>query len=430
MTYPTLVPASVVPHVILPKTGSLSNINSSVNPLPYGVYADESEFLDGAVRQVNHVYRMLAGDVLNLEITEYDVYAAYEDAVLEYSAIINMHQAKNVLSSALGNKVGSFDENGNLIGNEGEVQPGSHPELSFPRFDYANAKRIGDAASHEASVGGNETLYLGKFELVSAQQEYDLQELMQTISDTDTESNFYGKIGEIESKNKIEIKKVYYKSPRTMWRFFGYFGGGMSVLGNLSTYGMWADDSQFQVVPVWQNRLQAKAFEETMYVRASHYSYRIINNKLKVYPVPSAISPAYMYIEFYVPTDLWSESGDDSSGVNGVNNINTLPFENIPYTKINSIGKQWIRKYALATCKEILGGVRNKVSSIPIPNGDVTLNGSELVQAGREDKERYISELKKELEEATYDVLMQKDKEMVENAELTLSSIPMPIYVG
>ena len=110
------------------------------------------------------------------------------------------------------------------------------------------------------------------------------------------------------------------------------------------------------------------AFEDAIYTRNSHYSFEIKNNKLRIFPKSVNVSPKTMWIEFFIDSDTpWKE--DDASvdnGVNGINNINTLPFENTPYQSINSIGKQWIRRFALALSKETLGNIRSKISSIPI----------------------------------------------------------------
>ena len=152
-----------------------------------------------------------------------------------------------------------------------------------------------------------------------------------------------------------------------MWRFYGYYGG-MGVVGNYSTYGQYADDSTFEIVPTWQNKMQAKAYEESLYVRTSHYSYELRNNKLRIFPVPTINSyPEKVWVEFIYPKDTWdSSTSTGNTGSDGVNNMNTMPLQNIPYKNINSIGKQWIRRFALALAKEMLGLVRSKFSSIPI----------------------------------------------------------------
>ena len=171
-----------------------------------------------------------------------------------------------------------------------------------------------------------------------------------------------------------------------MWRFYGYYGG-LNTVGDLSSYGQYADDSAFQLVPTWQNKAQALAFEDAIYTRMSHFSYEIKDNKLRVYPIPQISTPTKMWIQFSVQQDPWTEGVYDE-GINGVNNMNTLPFDNIPYANINSIGKQWIRKYALALCKEMLGQIRGKFNSIPIPGESITLNHAELLSQAKEEQQQ------------------------------------------
>ena len=217
-----------------------------------------------------------------------------------------------------------------------------------------------------------------------------------------------------------------------MWRFYGYYGG-LNVVGNLTTYGQYSDESTFEVIPAWQNKLQAMAFETNLYTRASHYSYEIRDNRIRIYPPPSTPgvgSPRKMWFEFTVPTDPWTEESTRKSGVDGINNLNTLPFANIPYKNINSMGKQWIRKYALAVTKEMLAQVRGKFGSIPIPGNSVTLNSSELASQAKEEQNFLKDELKVLLDELTYQAMVEKDATMAEAAKTTQINIPMGIYLG
>jgi len=63
-----------------------------------------------------------------------------------------------------------------------------------------------------------------------------------------------------------------------------------------------------------------------------------------------------------------------------------MPFANIPFENINSIGKQWIRRFALAVTKEMLGQIRGKFATIPIPGDSVTLNASDLLSQAKEEQ--------------------------------------------
>ena len=226
------------------------------------------------------------------------------------------------------------------------------------------------------------------------------------------------------------IRRVYYISPRAIWRFYGYYGG-LGATGNLSTYGQFADDSTFQLVPVWQNKAQAAEYEDAIRTRTSNYSYEIRNNKIRIFPIPpSLLNNKKMWFEFTVDGDAWEDDADRPSGVDGVNNMNTLPFANIPFGNINSIGKQWIRRFALALSKEMLGQIRGKFSTLPIPGESVTLNHSELLSQGKEEQDKLREELKTILDEMTYPKLIESDAQMTDNSMKVFTSAPNYILMG
>ena len=417
MPVPELSPASTVSTSVLTATGSTDDV---VAALPFTVYSDSAAFISGAADQVAYVYKKLGGDVLDIEIKTGNVYTAYQEAVLEYSYLINSHQAKNVLSDMLGATTSSFDEDGEISGGASDAS------RDFPNFGFAYARRVAEGVSTEAGVGGFLTEYSASFKLEPNVQQYDLQSIVQTSSSL-TSSDYYNEI----NNKKVLIRNVYYKSPRVMWRFFGYYGG-LNVVGNLSTYGQYADDTTYEVIPTWQNRLQAMSFEDNVNVRFSHYSYELHNNFLKIYPPPgsSVSSDDYIWFTFTVDKDANAVDETRDRGVKGVNNMNTLPFANIPYENINSVGKQWIRRYALALCKEILGQVRSKFATIPIPNDSVTLNGPDLVSQAREEQQNLKTELKELLDQLTYGALAESDTTIVENSQKLFQNVPNAIFVG
>ena len=440
MSTPNLRPDSNTSKSALPVTGTLTNVDSTANPLPFGIYTrhirpdsgerSAQDFISGAVDQVAHVYKKLGGDVLDVEITEYQVYAAYEEAVLEYSYIVNLHQAKNVLGSALGNSTGSFDHDGELKAGDLSSSLGSQRiELAYPKYDFSYTKRVSSRMSTEVNIGGDLPIYSASVDKVDRQSDYDLQALIYSGSTSDSNLPYYGKLGDNNGKRNLTIKKVYYKTPHAMWRFFGQYGG-VNAMGNLGTYGQWADDSTWEVIPVWQNKAQAILFEDHINVRTSHYSYEIKNNMLRLFPEPSTYIPDKWWVEFTIDEDIWAESDDRKVGVDGINNMNTLPFANIPYDSINSIGKQWIRRFSLALSKEMLGYVRGKFSTIPIPGESVTLNASDLLSQGKEEQDKLREELKTILDELTYQKLAEQDAAMADSVGKTLQGAPVPIMVG
>jgi hypothetical protein len=423
MSVPTLTPASRTSAIVLPITGTHTSVNSATNPLPFGIYQSVS-FTSGAVDQVAYTYKKLGGDVLDLEITEHQVYAAYEEAVLEYSYIVNSHQAKNVLSDLLGATTASFDQDGQIA--SGSSLSGSNIGLKYPKFNFQYAKTVADGISTEAGIGGTVPIYSASFNMTGGVQDYNLQTIISS-SATSSSSPFYNKVGD----KKVTIRRVFYKTPAAMWRFYGYYGG-INVVGNLSTYGQYADDSTFQIVPTWQNKSQAASYEDALYTRVSHWSYELKNNQLRIFPIPREnYSPQKFWVEFSVDSDPYTEANSGvRTGIDGINNMNTLPFQNIPYENINSIGKQWIRRFALALAKEMLGLVRSKFATIPIPGNDITLNGSDLISQSKEEQEKLREELKQVLDQLTYKQLAEDDATVVENSNRVMQQIPAAVFVG
>ena len=414
MAFPTLTPTSQQSAIVLPPTGTAGDV---VPSLPFGIYTSDA-FISGAVDQVAYTYRKIGGDVLDIEIKAENVYANYEEAVLEYSYLINLHQARNALGSALGGETGSFDHKGTISGTEDK-------STKYPKFLFDYAFRVADKFSTEAGIGGTTPIYSASFDRVSDQQDYDLQSIVSA-------SALAGGVpySDIDRTKRIKIRQVYYVTPRQMWRFYGYYGG-LNVTGDMHNYGQYSDDSSFEVVPVWQNKIQAIQYEDHLYTRTSHYSYEIIDNKLRIYPIPDTVSPEKFWFRFSLEDNDAYATGSYDSGTNGTNNVNNIPFQNLPFDSINSMGQQWIRKFALALSKETLGQVRGKFgNSVPIPGDNVTLNASDLLSQASAEQTALREELNKQLDEMLYIKLAETDKAMVENTDAIIAKTPMRIFVG
>ena len=414
MSFPDLTPTSTTSAITLPVTSSDSDAVLT-GSLAVGFYTG-SAFILGAKAQVAYTYKRLGGDVLDIELTAKNVYNHYEEAVLEYSYIVNLHQARNALGSSLGGPTGSFD-------NKGKITSGEDVSLKYPKFQFDYAFRNADKFSSEALVGGTEPIYSASFASVTDQQVYDLQSI---VSGSQAGADWDGM-----GNKRIKIRQVYYVSPQQMWRFYGYYGG-LNVVGDFHNYGQYADDSTFNVIPPWQNKAQAVAYEDHLYTRTSHYSYEIVDNKLKLYPTPQNVSPEKFWFRFTVENDGGAyATGTYDSGVDGVNNMNTMPMENIAFNKINSIGQQWIRRFALALSKETLGQVRGKFGgSIPIPGDNVTLNASDLLGQASTEQQALREELNKQLDEMLYSKIAETDKGMVDNMDAIVGKTPLKIFVG
>ena len=415
MAFPSLTPTSTTSAIILPATGSESDVASS---LAIGFYKTSQPFLTGASAQVAYTYQRLGGDVLDIEIKASNVYNHYEEAVLEYSYIVNLHQARNSLGSALGGETGSFDHKGAISGTIDK-------STKYPKFLFDYAFRVADKFSTEAGTGGTTPIYSASFDIVADKQDYNLQSIVSS-------SALAGGVPfeNIDRNKRIKIRNVFYVSPRQMWRFYGYYGG-LNVTGDMHSYGQYSDDSSFEVIPVWQNKIQAIQYEDHLYTRTSHYSYEIIDNNLRLYPIPSNVSPEKFWFRFSVEDNDAYATGSYDSGVDGINNVNNLPFENLPFKSINSMGQQWIRRFALALSKETLGQIRGKFgNSVPIPGDNVSLNAAELLGQAASEQSTLRDELNKQLDEMLYSKLAETDRAMIDNTDAIVAKTPMKIFVG
>jgi len=432
MALPTLNPVSQMSAVVLTTSSLAADVEDNAN-LPFGLYSNTTSalfsqyFCTGAAEQVSYTYKKLGGDVLDIELTDNNIYASYEESVLEYSYILNIHQAKNALSDLLGATTGTFDHDGQL--QTGDSLAGKNINLKFPRFEFAYSRRVGYGVSTEVGFGGEVAIYSASFDAVSGRQDYDLQQIVSSSAAGTASLPFFGQVGD----KRINITRVFYKPPQAMWRFYGYYGG-INTVGNLASYGQWADDSTFEIIPTWQNKAQSMAFEDAIYTRNSQYSYEIKNNRLRIFPDAYQAGPSKYWIEFFVDSDPWEESDTSGrggkSGIEGINNMNTLPYENLPYENINAIGKQWIRRFALSLSKETLGNIRSKFTTIPIPGESVTLDGPALLTQAQTEQEKLREELRTTLDELTYTKLMAEDATLMEAVNTINKLIPLKVFVG
>ena len=164
----------------------------------------------------------------------------------------------------------------------------------------------------------------------------------------------------------------------------------------------------------------------------------VTNSKMRIREVfhfsPNAAYRFFVRVQFTPdPTSALTSglSGSISGSISdnsifGVSNISNIPFGRLAYSRINSIARQWIRQFTLARSKELLGLIRSKFSSVPIPGGDLTLNGSDLISNAREEKEKLREELKEMLDSLTYDKLLEIDVNRAEAVMKQLRMVPMP----
>ena len=210
MSFPTLKPASTTSAIILPSTGNTDDV---VATLAINFYGASDSFVTGAAAQVAYTYKRLGGDVLDIELTADNVYNHYEEAVLEYSYILNLHQARNALGSALGGETGSFDHKGNVTGTDSV-------SLKYPKFVFDYAFRVADKFSTESGIGGTTPIYSASFDMVVDKQDYDLQAIVSSSAEAGGVPYADFTDNTKDKTKRIKIRNMYYVSPHQMWRFW------------------------------------------------------------------------------------------------------------------------------------------------------------------------------------------------------------------
>ncbi len=375
------------------------------NPTPFGFYNNESDFQTEADNMVTFVKRKLGDDILSVELTKKQIFACFEESVLEYSSVLNQYQAKSQLANYLGYPTGSM----------------SGSEEKLPRDNLEYLTRFSEPYAMEAGAGGSYNTVSGSIKLESGRQDYDIY------------TELSGANGGLfdNTKGKLKIVEVYHFNPQAAYRFFDTTSA-INYLNNEFSFESFTPETIFYVLPVFEDILRAGQLDLSNRVRRSNYSYRVEGTKIRLFPMPTGNNKE-LWLRVRQYPDPQSPSYHDAT-VYGVSNMGNLPFGNIPYKGINSIGRQWIRQFTLALSKETLGHIRSKFGSIPVPGAEVTLNGGDLISQGREDKEKLVTSLKEMLETMTYDKLIEIQSLRAENMNKQLKFVPMPngkaIFLG
>jgi len=385
----------------------MATFSAISNPTPFGIFDGDDVFSAEADNMVVFVKRKLGDDILSVELTKKQIFANLEESTLEYSSIINQFQARSQLVDYLGFATGSI-----LSGSEEK----------FPRSNLEYLTRFAEPYAMEAGVGGSYNFVSGSISLESGRQDYNLYTELKDAS---------GNALFDDSKGKLKIVEVFHFNPQAAYRFFDTTSA-INYLNNEFSFESFTPETVFYILPVFEDILRAGQLDLSNRVRRSNYSYEINGQNIRLYPTPTRDDKT-LFIKVRQYPDPNSPSYKDQT-VHGVSNMSNLPFGNIQYQRINSIGRQWIRQYAVALSKEQLGLIRSKFGSIPVPGAEVSLNGSDLVSQGREDQTALKDKLKEMLETMTYDKLAELQAARAENMQKQLRYVPFPngkaIFVG
>jgi len=279
--------------------------------------------------------------------------------------------------------------------------------------------RRGEPYAMEAGLGGSYNTISGSISLEKNRQDYDIYTELK-----DEDGNLITANAANSPQTKMKIMEVFHFSPHAAYRFFDT-SSAINYLNNEFSFESFTPETVFYVLPVFEDVLRGGMLSMSSKVRRSNYSYKIVGTKIRLFPMPTSSDPKKLWIRIaFSPDPLHPGYTDDT--IYGVSNLSNVPFGDLLYARVNSIGRQWVRQYTLALCKELLGLVRSKFSSIPIPGSDLTLNGTDLVTQGREEQENLKTKLSEMLTELTYDKMLESEASAAENLQRILRQIPIP----
>ena len=411
-----------------------STFNTTLHPTPFGFYDRYTLFQQDADNMVTFVLRMLGEDVLGVELTKSMIWACFEDATREFNGLMIEYQNKSNLSSLLGMPTGSLDANGNNSINVTDLYVQQNLEF-LKNLSAPYASLIG--------YGQSEQTYMGYINLTNGQQTYDLySNLVDATGATLFSKQPSGSIG------SMEVVEVFH-GPPVQYVFNSNLASNFVATGlPVESY---IPDTRFYVLPLFEDILRASMLKDAQKVRRSHFSYKISGRTIRIYPTPNNLMPGFntrLWLRVRFATSPFPSleqtivnsgtgiqpAGSGSTGssafqtdkIYGVNGPFNAPFGPLNYNSLNMWSRNWIAQMTLCLSTILLGRVRSKFKTLPVPGADLQLNGDDLISSGKEDKEKLMTSLKETLDNLTYDKIAERDAARAENMVKQLAYVPVP----
>jgi hypothetical protein len=274
--------------------------------------------------------------------------------------------------------------------------------------------RIASDYGAEAGVGGNYDVKKGTLKVKTGVQDYDLNAWAAASASLSG------------SGDSIEVRRIFHEQSPAIARYFDpYAGTGTGIQSLLETFGFgqFSPGINFLLMPISFDAMKLQAIELNDQIRKSAYSFDLVNNQLKIFPIPD--KDMNYYFE-YVTISQKNEIVRDNRP-NIITDVMNVPYRNPIYTNINTVGRLWIFKYTAALCKEIEGETNAKLD-FGVQNQPYA-KGGEMLATARTEKENLINELKEMLNETSR--RNQLERKQLESQYLrdTLQQVPLPIYI-
>lgn len=375
-----------------------------VNPYnltPFGFYDADADFQSEAPKVASFVARRLGYPVVDVELTHRQIYACLEESVTTYSNQVNQFNAREHMLSLQGMSTSIDITQRNIVSSP-------LPQLIKLSAQYGT----------EAESGGSVTIKKGYINASAFTQSYDLKTLWADVH---------------ESGSAIEIRKIYHQMSPAIARYYDPFATtGLGLTNLMSEFGFdgYSPPVTFVMMPAFEDLLRIQAIEINDMIRKSQYSFMVSNNVVRFTPIFKENTT--VWFDYMVVSDKQSgnaiiQSGSENSSVSDFSNV---PYDNIQYMNINSIGRLWIYKYTLALAKELLGNIRSKYDNIPIPDATIKLDGELLRREAQTEKDNLIKEIRETLEQTGHQAQLKKHMENGEAMQNIFTRIPIPIFIA
>ena len=381
--------------------GSSSFVTGST---PFGIYDTDTSFQTDAPKTADWCAKRLGYPIIDVELTSGSFFACFEEATSEYGAQVNQFNIRNNLDILKGASTGSNYSQ--------KLVDGSSVPTIF---------RMAQSYGTLSGVGGNVDIKKAYIDITPGVQKYDLTTLSYDAATSQS----------LSSSVQRDVVKVFYEAIPAITRFFDPYSVGAQGTLNLMSemgFGQFSPAAQFLMMPLYEDVLRMQQIEFNDHIRKSAFSFNIVNNKLEIFPLPTDGTRARIYYEYFERDTFENNSSIIQDGV--VADYSNIRYDFIPYIKINEVGKQWIRKYTLALAKELLGAIREKYSSVPIPDGEVTLDGAALRAEAQIEKDTLITQLRENLEELGRKNQFEIRKNEADYHQDMLRKVPLKLYLG
>jgi hypothetical protein len=372
---------------------------------PFGFYDADASFRADADKVAQWCAQRLGYPLVEVELQSGSFYAAFEEAVTTYGNEVYQWKVRENYLNLEGSTTGST---GYTLNNQ-VVTP-----------NLGSIIRISEAYASEAGAGGTVNWYTGSFTLKNHVQDYDVAAQLKAQGIT----------------GSIEIKKIFYEQPPAIVRYFDpYAGTGTGIQSLLETFGFgqFSPGINFLLMPIYFDVQKVQAIQLNDQIRKAAFSFDIHNNKVRLFPIPTGITEGHndkMFIHYIIKEERNNAVIPENAQASGslITNVSNVPYTNPIYVQINSIGRQWIRQYALATVKEILAYVRGKYSTVPVPGAEVTLNQADLLTDARAEKIALLEQLRAMLDQTSRKTQLEQQSNEADFMQKQLANVPLPIY--